>query len=58
MTWFTAADCRLEDFRALVEQKTDPTDYPHAADVVQNVLIYDGRRCRTPARCRPSWPAR
>jgi hypothetical protein len=24
MTWFTAADCRLEDFRALVEQTTDP----------------------------------
>jgi len=43
MTWFTAADCRLDDFRALVEQKTDPTDYPNAAEVVQNVLIYDGR---------------
>jgi ectoine hydroxylase-related dioxygenase (phytanoyl-CoA dioxygenase family) len=42
MTWFTPADCRLEDFRALVEHKTDPTDYPHAVDVVQNVLIYPG----------------
>jgi ectoine hydroxylase-related dioxygenase (phytanoyl-CoA dioxygenase family) len=42
MTWFTAADCRLEDFRALVEQKTDLTDYPHAVDVVQNVLVYPG----------------
>ena len=41
MTWFTAADCRLEDFRALVEQKTDPNDYPNASDVVQNVLVYD-----------------
>jgi ectoine hydroxylase-related dioxygenase (phytanoyl-CoA dioxygenase family) len=40
MTWFSAADCRLEDFRALVEQKTDPTGYPHAAGVEQNVLIY------------------
>src|SRR5689334_14488683 len=39
-TWFTADDCRLDDFRALVEQKTDLTDYPHAADVVDNVLIY------------------
>jgi ectoine hydroxylase-related dioxygenase (phytanoyl-CoA dioxygenase family) len=47
MTWFTAADCRLEDFRALVEQKTDPTDYPHASDVVQNVPIYDGRTLAT-----------
>jgi ectoine hydroxylase-related dioxygenase (phytanoyl-CoA dioxygenase family) len=38
--WFTAADCRLEDFRALVEQKTELTDYPHAIDVADNVLIY------------------
>jgi len=39
-SWYTAADCRLEDFQALVEQKTDPTDYPHAAGVESNVLIY------------------
>ena len=39
-TWFTADDCRLDDFRALVEQKTELADYPHAADVVDNVLIY------------------
>jgi ectoine hydroxylase-related dioxygenase (phytanoyl-CoA dioxygenase family) len=42
-SWYTAADCRLEDFRALVEQKTDPTEYPHAAGVESNVLIYDAR---------------
>jgi ectoine hydroxylase-related dioxygenase (phytanoyl-CoA dioxygenase family) len=48
MSWFTAADCRLEDFRALVEQKTDLTDYPHASDVVQNVLIYPGDLPDTP----------
>jgi ectoine hydroxylase-related dioxygenase (phytanoyl-CoA dioxygenase family) len=42
MTWYTAADCRLEDFRALVEQKTELSDYPHALDVIQNVLIYPG----------------
>jgi ectoine hydroxylase-related dioxygenase (phytanoyl-CoA dioxygenase family) len=41
-SWFTAADCRLEDFRALVEQKTELTDYPHATDVVDNVLIFPG----------------
>jgi ectoine hydroxylase-related dioxygenase (phytanoyl-CoA dioxygenase family) len=40
-SWFTAADCRLEDFRALVERKTELTGYPHAADVDSNVLIYD-----------------
>ena len=39
--WLTAADCRLEDFRALVEQTTDPHDFPHAVD--HNVLIYGAR---------------
>jgi ectoine hydroxylase-related dioxygenase (phytanoyl-CoA dioxygenase family) len=48
MTWFSAADCRLEDFRALVEQKTDHTDYPHAAGVAQNVLIYPAGLPHTP----------
>jgi ectoine hydroxylase-related dioxygenase (phytanoyl-CoA dioxygenase family) len=40
-SWFSAADCRLADFRALVEQQTDRAGYPHAADVQRNVLIYD-----------------
>ena len=39
-SWYTAADCRLEDFRALVEQQTELTDYPHAAGVEDNVLVY------------------
>ena len=42
-TWFTAAGCRLEDFRAVCEQKTDLTDYPHAVDVIEDVLIYPGK---------------
>jgi ectoine hydroxylase-related dioxygenase (phytanoyl-CoA dioxygenase family) len=37
--WFSADDCRLEDFRTVVEQTTDAADYPHAVD--HNVLIYD-----------------
>ena len=41
-TWFSAADCRLEDFRAVCEQKTELADYPHATDVAGNVLIYPG----------------
>ncbi|WP_127508448.1 phytanoyl-CoA dioxygenase family protein [Actinoplanes solisilvae] len=41
-TWFSAADCRLEDFRAVCEQKTELTDHPHAIDVVDRVLIYPG----------------
>jgi len=41
-TWISAADCRLADFRAVVERQTDAADYPHAAGVRQNVLVYDG----------------
>jgi ectoine hydroxylase-related dioxygenase (phytanoyl-CoA dioxygenase family) len=47
-SWFSAADCRLEDFRALVGQKTDGSEYPHAIDVVQNVLVYPGDLADTP----------
>jgi ectoine hydroxylase-related dioxygenase (phytanoyl-CoA dioxygenase family) len=39
--WFSPDDCRLEDFRAVVEQTTSLADYPHAVAVEQNVLIYD-----------------
>ena len=41
--WFTPEDCRLEDFRPLVEQATRLDDYPHADAVEQNVLIYGER---------------
>jgi ectoine hydroxylase-related dioxygenase (phytanoyl-CoA dioxygenase family) len=46
-TWFTAADCRLEDFRAVCEQKTELTDFPYAVDVIDNVLIYPGTLANT-----------
>jgi len=39
-TWLTPGDCRIEDFRAVVEQTTRLSDYPHASAVEQNVLIY------------------
>jgi ectoine hydroxylase-related dioxygenase (phytanoyl-CoA dioxygenase family) len=39
-TWFTAADCDLEEFRAVCEQKTEQSSFPHAIDVVDDVLIY------------------
>jgi ectoine hydroxylase-related dioxygenase (phytanoyl-CoA dioxygenase family) len=48
-TWFTAADCRLEDFRPLVEQKTELSEYPHATDVIDNVLSFPGDLPNTPA---------
>jgi ectoine hydroxylase-related dioxygenase (phytanoyl-CoA dioxygenase family) len=41
--WYTPDDCRLSDFRAVVEQTTDVADYPGADDVRSNVLVY-GRK--------------
>lgn len=43
----SAADCRLDDFRALVERTTDRTDYPFADDTDRGVLFYDAARLRT-----------
>ncbi|MFF9328807.1 phytanoyl-CoA dioxygenase family protein [Streptomyces sp. NPDC014776] len=37
-------DCDLAAFRALVERRTDPADWPHAASVERNVPVYDARR--------------
>ncbi|MEV6481494.1 phytanoyl-CoA dioxygenase family protein [Streptomyces sp. NPDC051576] len=45
-TWLTEADCDLDAFRSLVEQKTDIGDYPSAAGVEQNVVLYDSARLR------------
>jgi ectoine hydroxylase-related dioxygenase (phytanoyl-CoA dioxygenase family) len=41
--WFTTDDCRLDDFRALVETTTDLADYPYADEVRENVLVYGPR---------------
>ncbi|WP_088312451.1 phytanoyl-CoA dioxygenase family protein [Kineosporia sp. R_H_3] len=45
--WFTAADCRLDDLRALVEVHTDVSEYPFADDVRDNVLVYGPRAYET-----------
>ncbi len=42
-SWFRPEDCRLDDFRAVVEQTTDPADYPYAESVEQGVLVYGSR---------------
>lgn len=39
--WLSEQDCDLDAFRALVEQATDPADYPHACAVERNVPVYD-----------------
>src|SRR3954470_7900969 len=41
--WYTAEDCRLEDFRAVVETTTDLAEYPYADEVRENVLVYGSR---------------
>jgi ectoine hydroxylase-related dioxygenase (phytanoyl-CoA dioxygenase family) len=41
--WYRAEDCRLAEFRELVEQTTRLADYPHADAVVENVLVYGPR---------------
>jgi ectoine hydroxylase-related dioxygenase (phytanoyl-CoA dioxygenase family) len=46
MTWYTSDDCRLDEFRAVVEQTTDLDDYRYADAVESNVLVY-GARLRT-----------
>jgi ectoine hydroxylase-related dioxygenase (phytanoyl-CoA dioxygenase family) len=41
--WFATDDCRLDDFRAIVETTTDLADYPYADEVRENVLVYGAR---------------
>ena len=41
--WFTTDDCRLDDFRAVVETSTDLADYPYADEVRENVLAFSER---------------
>lgn len=45
--WLTEQDCDLDVFRSLVERTTDIADFPHAASVEDNVLVYDSERLRT-----------
>ena len=37
--WFTAEDCRLADFPAIVETTTDLAGYSYADEVRENVLV-------------------
>jgi ectoine hydroxylase-related dioxygenase (phytanoyl-CoA dioxygenase family) len=46
MTAITDDDCRLDDFVAVLGDRTDQASYPHAAEVVQEVLIYDAATLR------------
>ena len=54
--WLSAADCRVADLAALAEQRTLPSDAPGAAEIVDNVPVYDCAALRaqlaTPGRAR------
>ncbi len=47
--FLTEDGCDLDAFRALVERSVNPADYPFAADVVSNALIYEGDTVREAA---------
>ncbi|WP_394842009.1 phytanoyl-CoA dioxygenase family protein [Pendulispora brunnea] len=44
--WFSDDACKLDEFRALVEQTPDPRDYPHADGFAQKGIVYDCPRLR------------
>ncbi|MDX6349327.1 MAG: hypothetical protein QOF84_4117 [Streptomyces sp.] len=48
-TWLSENDCDLGGLRSLVEQSTDPRDYPYASRTERNVLLYDSDRLRAAA---------
>lgn len=48
--WLTKQQCDIDEFRALVERKTDKADYPFAVAVEKNVLVYDGDAVRKAAQ--------
>ncbi|MEU4393570.1 phytanoyl-CoA dioxygenase family protein [Kribbella sp. NPDC023855] len=46
MTWLNPADVHLDDLLTVLEDRTDPADYPFADEVEQQVLRYDAARIR------------
>ena len=47
---YDETDCRLADFVSIVEQTTALVDFPHAADVARNVLVYESASLRDAIR--------
>jgi ectoine hydroxylase-related dioxygenase (phytanoyl-CoA dioxygenase family) len=46
MTWLNPEDARLTDLLTVLEDRTDPADYPFAETIEQQVPLYDARRLR------------
>ena len=44
--WMTDASCSLEDFRGVVERRTDAASYPLAEEIQKNIPIYDAAKIR------------
>ncbi|MEN3269534.1 phytanoyl-CoA dioxygenase family protein [Pseudonocardia sp.] len=42
----TGDDCRIEDLKAVLDETTDRSRYPHSAAVEQGVLVYDAENLR------------
>ncbi len=40
-SWFTAADCNIEDLAAIVEKLVQPSDYPLAQRIDSGIVVYD-----------------
>ncbi|MGW5665185.1 phytanoyl-CoA dioxygenase family protein [Streptomyces sp. NPDC003758] len=55
--WLREEDCDLDAFRSLVDERTDPAEYPLADGVERNVLVYDSDRLRAagPEQVRTEW---
>jgi ectoine hydroxylase-related dioxygenase (phytanoyl-CoA dioxygenase family) len=48
--WLDSDSCRLDEFKALIDRRTEAADYPLAAEIASNVPIYDGEAIRAAAR--------
>ena len=48
--WMTPKSCKLDDFTRVIDHKTSLADYPLAAAVEKNVLIYQGDAVRAAAQ--------
>jgi ectoine hydroxylase-related dioxygenase (phytanoyl-CoA dioxygenase family) len=46
MTWLNPEDARLDDLLTVLEDRTDPADYPFADAIEQEVPLYDAERIR------------
>ena len=51
--WLSEQDCDLDAFRALTDRTPRLADYPHAAAVTENVLVYEAERLRAQLVAEP-----